>query len=95
MDDREWMTQELTMSEADIYSLDQFRHEMEHLIAQEEEQTSLLEEAQVLLKKLLPNREFVGAVMEKMVTDDAFLVGKIGTIDRNETAEKVLIFNKK
>ena len=72
------------MTEISLYSLDQFCEELEYLISQEKKLPAFFEEAQALLKKLLPNREFVCDVMEKMVSDDAFLKGKIGTIDRND-----------
>lgn len=72
------------MTEVSTYNLEQFCDELEYLISQEKERSAFLDEAQILLKKLLPNREFVCDVMERMVSDDAFLKGRIGTIDRND-----------
>ena len=72
------------MSEASTYGLEQFSDELENLVSQEKEQPVFLAEAQGLLKKLLPDREFVCNVMEQMITDDAFLKERIGTIDRHD-----------
>ena len=72
------------MSEVISYGLGQFCEEMERLVSQEKDNAIFFEEAQVLLKKLLPNREFVNHVLERMVSDDAFLRSKIGTIDNND-----------
>ena len=72
------------MSEGGEYGLDRFCEELEGLISREQEQSALLGEVQVLFKRLLPDRRFVGDFMEKMVSDNAFLAGRIGTIDRND-----------
>lgn len=66
------------------YSLEQFCEELESLVSQEQDTGLFLPEAQTMLKKLLPNPDFVNDVLEKMVVDDAFLKGSIGTIDRND-----------
>ena len=72
------------MAEVNGYSLEQFCDELESLVSREQDIGLFLPEAQSLLKKLLPNRDFVGDVLAKMVADDAFLKGSIGTIDRND-----------
>lgn len=72
------------MTEVSEYPLEQFCRELESLVSQQEDTAIFLPEAQTLLRKLLANRNFAGDVLEKMVVDDAFLKGSIGTIDRND-----------
>ena len=72
------------MSEIGMYGLEQFCDELEYLLTQEKEGIVFRDEAQRLLRKLLPNQEFIGDVLDRMVSDDAVLKGKIGTIDRND-----------
>ena len=72
------------MPQVNAYSLERLHDDLEHLISQERENPAFFTEAQELLKKLLPNREFVCHVMELMLSDDAFLKGRIGTIDKND-----------
>ena len=72
------------MSQEHPYGLEQFCDELDSLIARDMEQAVFLEEGKLLLKKLLPNKEFVCRVMEQFITDDDFVKGGIGTIDRHD-----------
>lgn len=72
------------MSKEGNYSLEQFGHELDALIAKDMEQTALMEEGKLLLEKLLPNKEFVFQIIEKFIHDDDFVNRGIGTIDRHD-----------
>lgn len=72
------------MSEKNNYSLEQFCNELNTLISRETEQAALVENTKLLLKKLLPTKEFVYRIMEKFVTDDDFVKKSIITTDRHD-----------
>jgi predicted metal-dependent enzyme (double-stranded beta helix superfamily) len=72
------------MSEESVYSLEQFCDELDFLITKDMEQAAFLEQGKTLLKKLLPNKEFVCQILEQLITDDDFVKKGIGTIDRHD-----------
>ncbi|MDY6893149.1 MAG: HEAT repeat domain-containing protein [Chloroflexota bacterium] len=72
------------MAEGSVYDLEHFSNDLDYLLAQEKESIVFRDNAQDLLRKLLSNQEFIADVLDKMVSDDTVLKGKIGTIDRND-----------
>jgi predicted metal-dependent enzyme (double-stranded beta helix superfamily) len=67
-----------------VYNFQQFCNEMDYLTTQDTERETFIIQGQIALKKLLLEKTFVCQVMEKFVTDDNFVKGAIGTIDRND-----------
>ena len=72
------------MSNVEVYSLQQFCDELEHLISRDMDSKAFLLEAEGILKKLLPNKQFICQTMERFITEDEYVRERIGTIDRHD-----------
>jgi len=72
------------MSNKEVYGLEHFCDELEHLISQNIEMKAFLPAAESILKKLLSNKQFICQTMERFITDDDYVKVRMGTIDAHD-----------
>lgn len=72
------------MTSQTTYGLEEFAEEFEALVASEKDYLRLVERGQVVLRKLLPNREFVKGILAQVLSADQLPEQLFRTVDNHD-----------